>query len=150
APNCRRGGHIATGKVLRSGKSLGDPLSVLDQGRSPVQPLERRVDIGDVLARYDDVIGRQLVSKIFDRLLEGEVVRRAVDVNARCFQSGAGVVRSPRPAKAGNHIDAEVIWIEIVSEQRDHRLRMAVVEAGEDKQNSETRNGHPETKGSAT
>ena len=73
--------------MLGAGQCLGNQAAMLDQRRTPVKLFKGGIDVGDVLAGNDDVIGGDSVGEIVDRVLKGEVVGHAVDIDAKRLET---------------------------------------------------------------
>ncbi len=112
---------------------------MLDQLRPVLKPLERRVDISDILAGHHNVVGCDLAGEIVDRVLEAEGVGRRVDVDAEGLELLVGLLGHARLAEAGNHVDAVFPAVQRAAEQADFRFLAADDEPGEDEQNTQGR-----------
>ena len=79
---------------------------MLDQRGPQVQPLERRVYVGDVLRRHDDVVRRHLGGEIADGILERQDIGDSVHVDAEGRQLLMALFRHALLTKAGHDVDA--------------------------------------------
>ena len=88
---------VAGGEMLRAGERLGDEAAVLDQRRAEREALERRVDVGDVLAGDDEVVAGQAAGEVGDRVLEGQRRRRWCRRGRRARRAARGSGRACPP-----------------------------------------------------
>ncbi len=146
----RRGGGVADagadadvagGEMLRAGEGLGDEAAVLDQRRAQRQPLERGVDVGDVLAGDDEVVAGQAAGEVGDGVLEGQRVGGGVDVDALGGELRVGLVGHALLAEAGEDVDAVALAVEVAGEQPDLGLLAADDEPGEDEEDADRGRG---------
>ncbi|WP_257625705.1 hypothetical protein [Rhizobium sp. L51/94] len=107
---------------------------MFDQQRSQVHPLERRIDVRDILTGDDDVVARCLVGEVADRIIERQLVRRGVDVYTEGAQLIMGLLWHPLLAEAGDHVDAIAAPIKVFGKETHFRLLSADDEPGEDEQ----------------
>ncbi len=110
---------------------------MLDQRRPMVQALQRRVDVGDVLRRDDDVVGRDLGGEIADRVLERQVIGVRSTWTPSASSCVVGLLRHALLAEAGHDVDAIAAWVEGLGEEPHLRLLAAHDQPGEDPQDAD-------------
>ena len=115
------------------------PCSI--ERRSPRQPLEGGVDVGDVLAGDDEVVAGQPAGEVGDGVLEGERVGVRVDVDAQGRELRVGLLGHALLAEAGDDVDAVARAVEVAGEQPDLGLLAADDEPGEDEEDADSGGG---------
>jgi hypothetical protein len=121
----------------RPGKRFGDEAAMFDQRRAEVHAFERGIDVGDVLARDDDVVRGQLAREVGDGLVEAERVGRAVDGDADRFQLRVSLLGHAVFSEARDDLDPVAGRVERLGEQTHFRLLAADDEPGEDEQDAD-------------
>ena len=85
------------GEVLGPGQRLGHQPAMLDQRRAQRQPLQRRIDVGDVLAGDHDVVARAACARDRRRCRRSESRRASCRRRRRGLPAGDGSARACPP-----------------------------------------------------
>ena len=95
--------HVSRRKMLWSCCCLGDQAAVLYQRWALVQLLQRRVYVGDGLTCYHEVISRNFTCKVGYRVIERQVIWRAVYINTQSCKLGMSLLRHIWLTKADDY-----------------------------------------------
>ena len=116
---------IAAGEVLGAGQRLRHQPAVLDQRRTRAKPLQRRIDVGHVLACDDQIVARDLGGQVGHGCVEAETIGRRVDVDAQGCQLAMALRGHARLVEADDDVDPVAARIEVLGEQAHFRLLAA-------------------------
>ena len=141
----RRGGladavadaHVARGEMLRPRQRLAHKAAMFDQRRAHRQPFQRRIDVGHVLRRDDDVGAADLAAQVVHRFVESERIGRRVHVDAERAQLLVALIRHPLAAEAGDHVDPILCPVERAGQKPHLGFLAADHEPGKDPQDAD-------------